>query len=159
VVDGDKVGVDNAVDDEIEELGWFLLGSRLQGALQNLVAYAGRVAHGDEEVASDKEEDIRKPNVPILHRLNIFEDQEEIVVRSLGLEALIVAAAVLNVEGMELKPASQLVQLRVIGIIYGVPGHEDPPATRRTWLGNILVKKSEHLRSLCSPRRCRYDAG
>jgi hypothetical protein len=39
------------------------------------------------------------------------------MVRSLGFEALIVAAAVLNVEGMQLKPAGQFIQLRVIGII------------------------------------------
>ena len=117
MIDGDKVGVDNAVDDQIKKLGRFLFRSRLQGALQNLVAYAGGVADGDEEIAADEQADTRKTDVPILHRLNIFEDQEEIIVRSLGLEALIVAAAVLNVERMELELPGQLVQLRVIGII------------------------------------------
>ncbi len=79
-----------------------------------------------EEIASDEQVETRKTEVAILHRLNIFEDQEEIMVRSLGLQALIVAAAVLNVERMELELPGQLVELRVIGIIKGVPGHEEP---------------------------------
>jgi hypothetical protein len=49
--------------------------------------------------------------------LNVFEDEKEIIVCSLSLEAFIVAAAILNVERMELKLAGQLIQLRIIRIV------------------------------------------
>jgi hypothetical protein len=45
--------------------------------------------------------------------------------RTLGLDALVVAATVLDVERMELELRGQNVELLVIGIIKGVPGHED----------------------------------
>jgi hypothetical protein len=117
VVDGDEVRVDNAVDDQIEKLGRSLFGTRLHGALQNLLAYARGVADADDEVAADEQENTGKTDVAILHRLNVFEDEEEIIIRSLSLEAFIVAAAILNVEWMELKLPGQLVQLRIIRII------------------------------------------
>jgi hypothetical protein len=73
------------------------------------------------------------------------------------------------VERMELELTGQLVELRVVGIIKRVPGHGNPPATRRTRLGDILVRKSEdgptgkvedeHRRSLCRLGRRLYDSG
>jgi hypothetical protein len=46
------------------------------------------------------------------------------MVRPFGLDALVVAAAVLNVEWMELELLGQIVELRIVGTIKGVPGHE-----------------------------------
>ena len=46
------------------------------------------------------------------------------MVHSLGLDALVVAAAVLNVEWMELELLGQIIELRVVGTVKGVPGHE-----------------------------------
>src|ERR1700733_4794190 len=147
MIDGDKVGVDDAIHDQIKKLRWFLVWSRLLGALQNLVALAGGVANGDEVVAAYEKEDISKGQVSVLDRLNIFQDQEEILVRSLGLESLVVAAAVLNVQRMKLELLRQLVELRVIGIIKRVPGHD---GLLRSWKIRLPLHIEENMLRLCS---------
>ena len=73
------------------------------------------------------------------------------MVRSLSLESLIIAAAVLNVQWMKLELLRQFVELWVVGIIKGVPGHEASCdrgrfafhcISRRTCLCYVLVKKN-----------------
>ena len=133
VIDGDKVGVDNAVDDQIKKLGWFLFRPAFVARSESRARRRrdhGRVMRKSRPT---NRYTLAKPMSPSCTDLNVLEDQEEIIVCSLGLEAFIVAAAILNVERMELKLPGQLVELRVIGIIKGVPGHE-----------TLLLDEEEH---------------
>ena len=60
----------------------------------------------------------------------------------LCLESLVVAAAILNMQWMKLELPGQIVELRVIGIIEGIPGHED---LLRSWEIRLPLHIEENM--------------
>src|ERR1700733_11294910 len=100
------------------------------GTVQGLLGGgAGGVGDGYEEVAASEDVDGGEDGhllvgiVGVGGEVDGFEDGESIVRRGVDLDALVRAAGVFNVEGVEVVLLGQFIEFGVVGVVELIPGH------------------------------------
>jgi hypothetical protein len=111
VVDGGKVEIDDRVEDEVKEFAGVLGVAVSAGAVERLLGGgAGRVGDGNEEVFAGEDVDGGEDGhlfagiVGVGDEMDGFQDGEGVVGCGVDFDALVYAAGVFDVQGMEVVP-------------------------------------------------------
>jgi hypothetical protein len=121
-VDRWKERVNDCVHDQVEQLARRRLARRLPRTIQYAIVGVARVAHTDKEVAAHEQADRAQRKLAVIDGKNVLKYVEEILVCLFALHALIVAAAVFNVQRMQPVLSCQLIQFWIVRVVERVPG-------------------------------------
>ena len=140
MVDGGKVEIDDGVEDEVEEFAGVFVVAVAAGAVEGLLrGGAGGVGDGDEEVFAGEDVDGGEDGhlfagiVGVGVEADGLEDGEGVVGCGVDLDALVYAAGVFDVEGVEVVFLGEFVELGVVGVVELIPGHGGSSLGAQGW--------------------------